>query len=108
MENEYFEERILCVISSCNWHHVAHSSLLDSGVRTMYTRVADIIDNETLIKNIRRMLDICGNTRGVVTRIRKQLSKLHLEDMLDENVIRNTTARIRTDSECAHWFVETL
>ena len=79
MEDEDSDEHILCVISSCNWHHVAHSSLLDSGVRTMYTRVADVLDNESLIKNIRRMLDLCGNTRGVVTRIRHQLNKLHPE-----------------------------
>ena len=66
MEDEDSDEHILCVILSCNWHHVANSSLLDSEARTMYTRVADVLGNETLIKNIRRMRNLCGNTRRVV------------------------------------------
>ena len=45
MEDEDSDEDILCVILSCNWHLVAHNSLLNSRARTMYTRVADVLDN---------------------------------------------------------------
>ena len=79
MGDEDSDNHILCVILSCNWHHIAHHSPMDSGVRTMYTILADVLDNETLIKNIRRMLDLCGNTRSVVTGVRNQLNKLYPE-----------------------------
>ena len=53
MEDKDSNEYILRVISRCNCHHVAHGYLLDSGVSTMCTRVADVLDNEKLVKNIR-------------------------------------------------------
>ena len=107
-EEEDSDSQIICTISSFDWHHVAHTSLLRNGVRTSYTRVSDIVQNDDIFRDIRRMLELCGNTHGTGTKVRLQLRKLYPDIMFGENVIRNAIAKIRSDSECAHKFVDTL
>ena len=85
-----------------------HNGLLNSRFCSIYTRVADVLDNESLIKDIQRMVNLCGNTRSFVTRVKHKLHKQHPGLMFGENVLLNKIAKIHTDSECAQKFVETL
>ena len=55
---------ILSVISSFDWHHVAHTSLFHKGTRTIFNRVS-VVNNPQLFQDFRRMLDLCGETGDV-------------------------------------------
>ena len=87
--------RIISVVTSFDTHHVAHTSLLLNGKRTVYNRVSHVVTNKQLSRDIQRMIKFCGGTKGVGAKIRQQHRKKHSEIEFSESVIRNTITRIR-------------
>ena len=108
VDNEDDSFKIISVVTSFDWNHVAHTGLLYNGKCTKYNGVSDVVTNERLFRNIQRMIELCGDTKVVGTKIRQQLRKKHPEILYSDSFIRNTVMRIRSDSECAQKLVNTL
>ena len=69
-DEEDARTQITCAISSFDLQHFANTSILDNGIRTIYSRVSDIVEADDHFKDVQRMLELCGNTCGVDTKFR--------------------------------------
>ena len=107
-DNEDDSCQIISVVKSSDWHLVAHTSLFHNRMRIVYNRVSDVVTNERLFRDIQRMIELHGDTKCVCRKIFLQHRKKHPVIEFSERVIRNTITRMRSDSECAHNFVNVL